>query len=92
MNDFEFRSFLDLMMCSDPWPTREAEDNERLVAFANAESRKRGFAEWIDAFHRFKPESTLDRVWAVLERCGVDMGMPANREMAEKLVALGALR
>ncbi len=49
MNDFEFFDFLALMMCSDPWP--DSVHRENLANFADAESRKRGYDDWIEAFH-----------------------------------------
>lgn len=58
MNDENFRAFLDLMMCSDPWPVADlgsGDGHDKMIAFANEESRDRGFEDWIDAYHRFKP-------------------------------------
>ncbi len=57
MTDYEFRCFLDLMMCSDPWPLTQ-EQFDVLVKFADRESLKRGFPDWIGAYHGFmKPEA-----------------------------------
>lgn len=50
MNDKEFRTFLNLMMVSDPWPLSKI-DNELMEGFANNESVKRGFDNWIVAYH-----------------------------------------
>ena len=53
MNDTEYRAFLDLMMCSDPWPIDDdGIDHELLEAFADAQAKKRGFTCWIEAYHR----------------------------------------
>ena len=54
MNDLEFRAFLSLMMCSDPWPTGDESENNVLIELAVKESVKRGFDSWIVAYHEFK--------------------------------------
>lgn len=48
----QFRAFLDLMMVSDPWPLDD-QANRILMGFADDESRKRNFPEWITAYHEF---------------------------------------
>ena len=53
MKNNEFRAFLNLMMCSDPWPTSSPDDHESLLEIANQLSIERGFIDWIDAYHRF---------------------------------------
>lgn len=52
IEDDQFRAFLVLLMCSDPMPI---EDNEhRLVKdMANDLSVKRGFKDWVEAYHEF---------------------------------------
>ena len=45
MNDETYISFLNLLMCCDPWPS-SALDQCTLEAFASDEARKRGFKEW----------------------------------------------
>lgn len=66
MDDQTFRAFLDLMMCADPWPVRtsgdpipmdmaDAASQSLLVAFADSESRARGYDGWIVAYHEFTP-------------------------------------
>jgi hypothetical protein len=52
--DHIFRIMLNLMMVGDPWPLTEKEGHE-YGAFLIAEAQKRGFAHWIDAYHKFKP-------------------------------------
>jgi hypothetical protein len=58
MNDEQFRAFLDLIMCSDPWPVFDywgARDDKSLALLRNLATdlaRKRGYADWIDA-HRY---------------------------------------
>ena len=60
MTDEQFRSFLNLMMCSDPWPVHlvdgrvDQEGYEILLKFANDNSRIRGYRDWTEAFHTFK--------------------------------------
>lgn len=54
MTDKEYRAFMDLLMCSDPWPVTDqgtGDGQAELVAFADAEAEKRGFETWIHAFH-----------------------------------------
>lgn len=55
LTDERFRALLDLMMCSDPWPVgRDGVWNERVVKdLLDEESRKRGYADWVGAYHEF---------------------------------------
>lgn len=54
MTQEQYLAFLDLLMCSDPWPI-SGEDGERahtlLVEFADAQARERGYRDWIMAYH-----------------------------------------
>lgn len=50
MTDRQYRAFLNLLMCSDPWPLSE-EDDAVLRDFADTEAAARGHATWIEAFH-----------------------------------------
>lgn len=62
MNDTQYRAFLDLMMCSDPWPVvdRDGSDsNAILEGLALDEARARGFDSWIVAYHEFKPVTAV---------------------------------
>ena len=52
MNDNEFRTFLDLLMVSDPWPLEYG--HETLTDFADSQSRERGYSDWIEAYHNFE--------------------------------------
>ena len=58
MTDKEFRRFLDLMMCSDPWPIPKDADGDdgqgTLLDFIERESNLRGFDDWIEAYHKFE--------------------------------------
>lgn len=54
MSDSVFRILLDLLMVSDPWPLEEA-SHEKLIKYLDAESKARGFIDWIDAYHEVKP-------------------------------------
>ena len=52
MKDIEYRAFLDLLMCSDPWPVNNFPHSQEILKnFAHEEAVKRGFANWIDAYH-----------------------------------------
>jgi hypothetical protein len=55
MTDVEFRSFLDLMMCSDPWPASE-KAHAALDGFADRQSKAHGYEDWIEAYHCFEPD------------------------------------
>ena len=52
MNDVEYRAFLDLLMCSDPWPVVPGDGNQDiLIAFADREAENRGYENWVVAYH-----------------------------------------
>ena len=55
MNNMEFRAFLDLLMCSDPWPvskqSRQFDGQEQMHDVANRLAADRGYSDWIDAYH-----------------------------------------
>lgn len=51
MNDEAFAVFLELLMVSDPWPLLH-EQKRVLEDFADDESRKRGYSDWIEAYHQ----------------------------------------
>lgn len=60
MNDIEFRCFLDLLMCSDPWPVPAdnhygVDNQDTMISYADKESQARGYDSWIDAYHRLTP-------------------------------------
>ena len=55
MSDKEFRVLLDLFMVSDPWPLDEEESQETIRHMLNEESRTIGYADWVEAYHKFKP-------------------------------------
>ena len=60
MRDTEFRCFLDLMMCSDPWPIPNKKSRMILEDYADKVSTQFGYNDWIEAYHEFevkKPES-----------------------------------
>lgn len=57
MTDKELRALLDLMVCSDPWPDEAGEGNQDVVVGLLArESRSRGFADEIEAYHELSPQ------------------------------------
>lgn len=49
MNDEEFKVFVQLLMVSDPWPLEYG--HPMMTDFADNEARKRGFPDWIAAYH-----------------------------------------
>lgn len=51
MEPYEFRAVLDLAMRSDPWPHDET-NHSVFKSWLNREARARGFADWVDAYHR----------------------------------------
>ena len=57
MNDYEYRAFLNLLMCSDPWPC-DKQSERKMMDFADREAFKRGFDSWIVAYHEFEPKVT----------------------------------
>lgn len=61
LDDKTFKTFLDLLMCSDPWPISPKGDSENILQkLAHTESIKRGYEGWVDAFHKFgKPEKCV---------------------------------
>lgn len=56
---YEFRALLDLFMCSDPWPVVDHGDgdgHDTIENLLNTEAKSRGYTDWIDAYHTFKPQ------------------------------------
>lgn len=51
MDDLTYKEFLALMMCSDPWPLDGAQSRTILEQFADKEALKRGYENWIVAYH-----------------------------------------
>lgn len=49
MNEEEFGTLLDLYMVSDPWPLPQG--NQVLGDFLDRSARRRGFDNWIHAYH-----------------------------------------
>lgn len=62
MDDYAFMSLMSLMMCSDPWPTSNQDDYKYLNALLNRESIRRGYCDWVDAYHRFEPKKRIESV------------------------------
>jgi hypothetical protein len=52
MSDEGFAVLLELLMVSDPWPLRGGTD-AYLKADADQEARKRGYCDWVEAYHAF---------------------------------------
>ena len=57
MSDDEFRTFLDLLMVSDPWPLEYGD--ETMTDLADNLSRERGYSCWVVAYHEFKPSPDI---------------------------------
>jgi len=51
MDAMEFRAFLDLLMCCDPWPCDGASNQDTIIFYANHAAVERGYSDWIDAYH-----------------------------------------
>lgn len=49
MDSFEYRAFLDFLMCSDPYPLDDGE--EAVKGYANRQAVELGYSDWIDAYH-----------------------------------------
>jgi hypothetical protein len=54
MSDKTFRVMLDLFACSDPWPLSE-EARHEYEQVLEAESSRRGYTGWLDAYHQHQP-------------------------------------
>lgn len=52
MSNHVFRALLDLVMVSDPWPL--VYGNDLICALLDEEARKRGFDDWIHAYHKME--------------------------------------
>lgn len=61
MNDKAYRAFLNLMMCSDPWPVYSDNNQNQLIMeqFANEQAKARGYRDWIHAFHEFPSDKVV---------------------------------
>ena len=51
MNDEEFRAFMGLLMCSDPYPDSQS-NMDILKNYANRIAVDKGFSDWIEAYHK----------------------------------------
>lgn len=57
MNPKQFRAFLDLLMCSDPWPVDDGGESQKaLDKFANEEAVRHGQRDWVGAYHHLGKE------------------------------------
>ena len=52
MSDEGFSCLCELLMVSDPWPLSCVAERY-LKEEADREARKRGFCDWIEAYHKF---------------------------------------
>ena len=62
MRDTEFRAFLDLLMCSDPWPIPDKSSQLILSRYADKVSAQFGYADWIEAYHNLDVSESLARI------------------------------
>jgi hypothetical protein len=56
ITDEAFRVLLDWFMVADPWPL-EPKQNAVMFGFLGAESSKRGYESWEEAYHEFDPDA-----------------------------------
>jgi hypothetical protein len=53
MTDEQFRIMLAWFMVSDPWPLKDQVFTHMVIEdWLNLESKKRGYIDWIDAYHK----------------------------------------
>ena len=50
MYTIELKSFVELLMISDPWPL-QPNDHVNLETFADREAGRHGFKDWVEAYH-----------------------------------------
>jgi len=81
--ELDFRTALSWFMSSDPWPMGESERayvQQRL----DAASKKSGYLDWIDAFHRFPEGPCRKPMWdgygAPAGHCGEDSWGESERK------------
>jgi len=60
ISDEAFRELLNLFMASDPWPLEGERSKAVIFGFLCAEASKRGYDDWIEAYHEFDPEDADD--------------------------------
>lgn len=53
MDKEEYAAFLDLLMCSDPWPCG-MENEKTLKDLADRKAKEMGYTDWIDAYHQIQ--------------------------------------
>lgn len=58
MNAIEAKAFLNLMMCSDPWPTSEPKENKILEGWAEKIAKVFGHDSWIETYHMANRKTT----------------------------------
>lgn len=61
ISDDALRELLDLFMASDPWPLEGDRDRSVLFGFICAETARRGYDDWIEAYHDFEPNAEVDK-------------------------------
>ena len=83
MTDAMYRAFLDLMMCTDPWPeVMSEEEHTDLIKLAEEEAANRNYPDWITAYHGFKvvDEDLLERAFVekLLDEIATVDGRPVD--------------
>jgi len=58
ISDEAFRELLNLFMVADPWPLEDEKSKAVIFGFLCAEASKRGYDDWIEAYHDFEPGET----------------------------------
>ncbi len=81
MTNHEFLALLHLLMCSDPTPVSEADDNT-LTTWADAEARRRGFDGWVVAFHELVADEEAPATFLVSWSGGYEPVQYAMRSTA----------
>lgn len=71
IDDEVFRVLLDLIMCSDPWPLEE-DDEDVLMDAVEARSRLRGYNDFSEAYHEFEPSDDSEPYERVVPDVGDD--------------------
>ena len=60
ISDLAFRALLDWYVASDPWPLADDKSRGVIFGFICAEASKRGYDDWIKAYHDFEPDASDD--------------------------------
>ena len=67
ISDDALRELLDLFMVSDPWPLEGHRTQGLLFGFICAETAKRGYDDWIEAYHHFERDGQVDKTTRAMD-------------------------